>query len=202
VSNGTIEIITGRERRRRWSVEEKLRIVAETEQSGARVTEVAARHGVYPGLLFTKRRQVRDGVLSAPPAATFMPVRMRRRLIPMSSPFGVFLVAIALMAALGSTPVSAQRGGGGGGFRGGGFQGGFNRGFVGPGFNRGFVGPRFGFNHAFVGPRFGFNRGFFNPHFGFFEPRVFIAPGVVAAPYPYYPYAYYPYPYYPNYPPY
>ena len=76
VSNGTIEIITGRERRRRWSIEEKLRIVAETEEGGARVTEVAARHGVYPGLLFTWRRQVRDGVLAAPPAATFMPVRM------------------------------------------------------------------------------------------------------------------------------
>jgi len=76
VSSDTIEIITGRERRRRWSIEEKVRIVAETEEVGARVTEVAARHGVYPGLLFTWRRQVRDGVLAAPPAATFMPVRM------------------------------------------------------------------------------------------------------------------------------
>ena len=76
MSSGTIEIITGREHRRRWSIEEKLRIVAETEEAGARVTEVAARHGVYPGLLFTWRRQVRDGVLAAPPVATFMPVRM------------------------------------------------------------------------------------------------------------------------------
>jgi transposase len=76
VSSGTIEIITGRERRRRWSIEEKLRIVAETEHAGARVTEVAARHGVYPGLVFTWRRQVRDGLLVAPPVATFMPVRM------------------------------------------------------------------------------------------------------------------------------
>ena len=76
MSVGTIEIITGRERRRRWSIEEKLQIVAETEEAGARVTEVAARHGVYPGLLFTWRRQVRDGVLAAPPAATFMPVRV------------------------------------------------------------------------------------------------------------------------------
>jgi transposase len=71
-----IEIITGRERRRRWSVEEKLRIVAESNEPGARVTEVAARHGVYPGLLFTWRRQVRDGVLAAAPPATFVPVRM------------------------------------------------------------------------------------------------------------------------------
>jgi transposase len=76
VSGGTIEIITGRGRRRRWSIEEKLRIVAETEEAGARVTDVAARHGVYPGLLFTWRRQVRDGVLAAAPATTFMPVRM------------------------------------------------------------------------------------------------------------------------------
>jgi transposase len=76
VSGGTIEIIAGRERRRRWSIEEKLRIVGETEEAGARVTEVAARHGVYPGLLFTWRRQVRDGLLVASPAATFMPVRM------------------------------------------------------------------------------------------------------------------------------
>ena len=55
--NRRIEIIAG-ERRQRWSIEEKLRIVAETEEVGAHVTEVAARHGVYPGLLFTWRRQV------------------------------------------------------------------------------------------------------------------------------------------------
>jgi transposase len=76
LSGEAIEIITGRERRRRWSVEEKLRIVSESNEPGARVTEVAARHAVYPGLLFTWRRQVRDGVLVAPPAATFVPVRM------------------------------------------------------------------------------------------------------------------------------
>ena len=31
--DGVVEIITGRERRRRWSVEEKLRIAAETLRS-------------------------------------------------------------------------------------------------------------------------------------------------------------------------
>lgn len=76
MSSGTIEIITGRERRRRWSLEEKLRIVAETEEVGARVTEVAARHGMYPGLLFTWRRQARDGLLLAPPPVSFVPVRL------------------------------------------------------------------------------------------------------------------------------
>lgn len=33
--NGTVEIIGGRERRRRWGVEVKLRIVAETQEPGA-----------------------------------------------------------------------------------------------------------------------------------------------------------------------
>jgi Transposase len=42
--NGMVEIISGRERRRRWGVEEKLRIVAETQEAGACVREVAARH--------------------------------------------------------------------------------------------------------------------------------------------------------------
>jgi transposase len=76
VAGGTVEIITGRERRRRWSVEEKLRIVAGTQESGVRITDVAARHGVYPSLLFSWRRQVREGVLSAPLPATFVPVSM------------------------------------------------------------------------------------------------------------------------------
>ncbi len=47
ISNGHVEILTGRERRRRWSVEAKLRIVAETEEPGACVKQVAARHDVY-----------------------------------------------------------------------------------------------------------------------------------------------------------
>jgi transposase len=44
--DGVIEIITGRERRRRWSTEEKLRILAETTEPGAAVRSVAARNGI------------------------------------------------------------------------------------------------------------------------------------------------------------
>ena|ERR1700733_14374238 len=43
----TIEIINGREGRRRWGVEEKLQIVAETYEPGVTVGAVAARHDVY-----------------------------------------------------------------------------------------------------------------------------------------------------------
>ena len=39
--DGTAGIITGRERRRRWSTSEKLRIVAETYDQGATVGDVA-----------------------------------------------------------------------------------------------------------------------------------------------------------------
>ena len=74
--DGTVEIITGKERRRRWSTEEKLRIVAEAEEPGARVTDVAARHEVYPSLLFNWRRQVREGRLMPDSEPSFVPVRL------------------------------------------------------------------------------------------------------------------------------
>ena len=74
--DGVVEIITGRERRRRWSAEDKLRLVAEMAEPGARVRAVAARHGVCESLLFAWRRQVRDGVLAAPEMPVFMPVQV------------------------------------------------------------------------------------------------------------------------------
>ncbi len=73
---GIVEIVTGRERRRRWSTEDKLRLVAETYEPGTAVRAVAARHDVCESLLFTWRRQVRDGVLSAASAPVFVPVHM------------------------------------------------------------------------------------------------------------------------------
>jgi transposase len=74
--DSTIEIINGREGRRRWGVEEKLRIVAETHEPGATVAAVAARHDVYPSLLRTWRRDVRDGHLVGAQAQHFVPVRL------------------------------------------------------------------------------------------------------------------------------
>jgi AcrR family transcriptional regulator len=47
-----------RRRRRRWSLAEKLRIVAETEQSGAGIAEIARRHEISRGLLWNWRSQV------------------------------------------------------------------------------------------------------------------------------------------------
>jgi len=71
-----MEIITGVERRRRWSLEEKLRIVAETEQQpGSGIAEVARRYEISRGLLWHWRSQVRYGVLRPDPPPMFLPVR-------------------------------------------------------------------------------------------------------------------------------
>ena len=71
-----MEIITGVERRRRWGCEEKLRIVAEVERPGASFADVARRHKMSRGLLWTWRRQVREGVLAPEPMPEFVPVRI------------------------------------------------------------------------------------------------------------------------------
>jgi transposase len=70
-----MEIITGVERRRRWSVEEKLRIVAETEQLGSGIAEIARRYEISRGLLWNWRCQVRRGVFRAEPLPVFLPVQ-------------------------------------------------------------------------------------------------------------------------------
>jgi transposase len=54
-----VEVLTGPGRRRRWSAEEKARIVAETLAAGARVSEVARRWQICPQQVFGWRRQAR-----------------------------------------------------------------------------------------------------------------------------------------------
>jgi transposase len=71
-----MEIITGAERRRRWRLEEKLRIVAEVELPGASFADVARRHEVSRGLLWNWRDRVRRGELVPEPMPTFLPMRI------------------------------------------------------------------------------------------------------------------------------
>jgi transposase len=84
MADGVVEVITGRERRRRWSMEDKLRIVSETLEPGASVSQVAARHDVYPGLLFIWRRQVREGKLVPQPKHLFLPIQTQAADAPAS----------------------------------------------------------------------------------------------------------------------
>jgi transposase len=54
-----VEVLGRIERRRRWSHDDKIRIVEETLVPGAKVTEVARRNGVAASVVFTWRRQAR-----------------------------------------------------------------------------------------------------------------------------------------------
>lgn len=52
MTNHQIEVITSVERRRRWSREEKERLVAATFEPGASVSEIARSAGIHVSQLF------------------------------------------------------------------------------------------------------------------------------------------------------
>ena len=53
-----IEVITRGERRRRWSLEEKQAIVAESLAANVSITGIARRHGIGTGQLYGWRHQL------------------------------------------------------------------------------------------------------------------------------------------------
>jgi transposase len=62
-----IEVITGVERRRRWSWEQKRAIVEESLSPHASAAAIARRHGIGTGQLYTWRRQLLKRQLAGPP---------------------------------------------------------------------------------------------------------------------------------------
>jgi len=62
-----VEVITGVERRRRWSDGEKRAIVAERFAPGAVVAEVARRADISPGQIYRWRQEVRAAVAGFAP---------------------------------------------------------------------------------------------------------------------------------------
>ena len=68
--------VTGAVRRRRWSDEEKGRIVAEAIASGAVIADVARRHDLAPQHLSNWIRAAKDGCFALPAdeMPTFVPV--------------------------------------------------------------------------------------------------------------------------------
>ena len=61
-----LEVLTGPERRRQWSTEDKDRIVAESYSGADSVSRIARRYGLLPQQLFTWRRETRRS--ATPPA--------------------------------------------------------------------------------------------------------------------------------------
>jgi transposase len=72
------EILVGRERRRRWSTDDKLRIVREAFAPGARVALVARRRDVSRSQIYQWRAALREGRLSelGSDVVGFVPVAM------------------------------------------------------------------------------------------------------------------------------
>jgi transposase len=92
----TVTVLSGPERRRRWTTAEKLRIVGESLTPGASVVEVARRHDVHRNLITAWRRQARTGVLAFDPGpmqrqadeARFAAVSIAPDQQPSTAPFG------------------------------------------------------------------------------------------------------------------
>jgi transposase len=73
-----VSVLSGPERRRRWTTVEKLRIVEASHAPSASVIEVARRHDVHPNLLTVWRRQARTGAIG--PAAALRQEDAKKRL--------------------------------------------------------------------------------------------------------------------------
>ncbi len=69
-----IEVLTGPGRRRKWSDDDKARVVAETLEPGAVVTEVARRWQISPQQVFDWRRQARIGAAKVSVVTGFVPI--------------------------------------------------------------------------------------------------------------------------------
>ena len=85
-----LEVITGVGRRRRWSLEEKARIVAESLDPATTASVVARRYGLHASQLFTWRQQLQR---SASPAGTiggpgFVPVLLAEDSTALAEPVG------------------------------------------------------------------------------------------------------------------
>jgi transposase len=104
-----LEVITGTGRRRRFSADDKARVIEETLVPGAVVSEVARRHGLTPQQVFGWRRQARRPAAASPDtdALQFVPAiveahlpapaarrRERKRTHPVDRTSGIIEVEI------------------------------------------------------------------------------------------------------------
>src|SRR5690348_1065774 len=80
------EVLGRVERRRRYSVEQKLAILTEATAPGANLSEVARRHGLLPTQVYKWRRLAELGVIGMPGASelpSFVAVEIAQNLSPL-----------------------------------------------------------------------------------------------------------------------
>ena len=65
ITTHKMQVLSGPERRRRWSTREKLAIIQETYEADTTVSIVARRHGIQPNQLFAWRKRASQNALTA-----------------------------------------------------------------------------------------------------------------------------------------
>jgi transposase len=104
-----LEVITGVGRRRRWSLEEKARIVAESLDPATTSSAVARRYGLHASQLFTWRQQLQRRVLTAETSGApgFVPVLLAEDDAAPAAPGGRMEIALGSVMVRVGTDVDA-----------------------------------------------------------------------------------------------
>jgi len=99
-----VEVTVRAERRRRWSAEEKLRIVRETLRPGAVAQAIADRNGIGTGLLYTWRKQMLTAAITGFAAVETVAEPRTQPLLasplPAGDPPGVAVMEVAVEVEL------------------------------------------------------------------------------------------------------
>ena len=99
------EVLPGVSRRRVWSTEEKLRILAQSLAPGSSPRLTCRMHGISSGQLYTWRKQFRSGELTG-----FVPVSIAPETSVLPAPAAVAAAAPAAAPALGIVEVELPSG--------------------------------------------------------------------------------------------
>ena len=102
-----LEVFTGTGRRRRWTADQKARIVAESHADGETVSAVARRHGLTPQQLFGWRREARQQAADAGDGIAFAPVIVEAP-SPCAGDPGVAAIEIVIGGAVVRVPPGAD----------------------------------------------------------------------------------------------
>ena len=98
-----VEVLTGDERRRRWSAAEKAAIVAESFAPGAVTSTIALRHGLHRNQLYAWRRELRSAVVAdaGVPVPEFVPIVAQERVAVGSAAIEIEIGGMVLRAGPG-----------------------------------------------------------------------------------------------------
>ena len=101
---GQISVLTGPERRRRWSEDERHRIVAEAFAPGSCVGQVARAHDISTGLIYTWRRRLRQDLADQGFVEAAMEVEPIKEAAPSGEVIVVELTGSGRIRIYGSAP--------------------------------------------------------------------------------------------------